>query len=61
MSKQEEHTALKKQAEHQTILEKIVATKHLEIEEDKRNLSFAMVESLAAKADPVRGFAEAII
>ncbi len=61
MSKQEDYTALKKQAENQTILEKIVATKHREIEEDKRKLSFARVESLAAKADPVRGFAEAII
>jgi len=61
LSKQEDYTALKKQAENQTILEKIVATKHREIEEDKRKLSFARVESLAAKADPVRGFAEAII
>ena len=45
----------------QTILEKIVATKHREIEADKRVLSFADVEALAAKADPVRGFANAIV
>ena len=45
----------------QTILEKIVATKHREIEADKRVLSFADVEALAAKADPARGFANAIV
>ena len=45
----------------QTILEKIVATKHREIEADKCVLSFADVETLAAKADPVRGFANAIV
>ena len=61
MSKQEDQTSSIKQAGNQTILGKIVATKHREIEEDKRKLSFAMVESLAAKADPVRGFAEAIL
>ena len=45
----------------QTILEKIVATKHREIEADKCVLSLADVEALAAKADPVRGFANAIV
>ena len=44
----------------QTILEKIIATKWREIEQAQANTSFAALEQAAAKADPVRGFANAL-
>ena len=45
----------------QTILEKIIATKWREIEQAQAQTSFATLEQRAAQADPVRGFANALI
>ena len=47
-------------SEH-TILEKIIATKWQEIAAAKREIGFAELESRASAADPVRGFAQAMI
>lgn len=45
----------------QTILEKIIATKRREIETDRARIAETELERRASEADPVRGFAQAIV